>query len=431
MLAAQDRAVTGRTPLVIIVALALATVACDDGSSNTPVGDAGSGPTTNAGAPGAHTTTDDAPPMVWSRAASLSGALRQIVAWSDGFAALHFADGDNLSRTVPQRELWYSNNGIDWEVAPVTPGEQVYALAGHRGDLFALTGDAADPAMPRTLWHRSSESPWTEVLNHESLEDFAIGAGRVIMYRSSPFEVLAVHDAATLEQAEFNEIPEFERPAKVPGRQQVREFPSGTVIGLDDGFLARVGWADTSFSDGDRVTWLLYSADGSNWSEHPAASAADVDIPHDVSSAPTFEGLNLLTTRRGPGNPAATRLLIDRWDQLPVDADQDRLTSSWVTDTGIDLQTTAPATIESASATKHGFFDVTAGTIRHSLDGITWERVEAPTTWSTVTDFGRHGLAESSILDSPDGLIAVGVHGQIEGFVGLTDPRTDIWVTER
>ena len=203
------------------------------------------------------------------------------------------------------------------------------------------------------------------------------------------------------------------------------------MIGLDDGFLARVGWADTSFIDGDRVAWLLYSADGSNWSEHPAASTANIDIPRGVSTAPTFEGLNLLTTTRGPGNPAATRLLIDRWDQPARGVDRNGLTSSWITDTGIDLQPTAPATIESASATEHGFFDVTAGAIRHSLDGITWELVEAPPTWSVVVDQGRRGLAESSILDGADGLVAVGVHGQVEGFVGLTDPSTDIWVTER
>lgn len=415
----------------MIAALALATVACDDGSPETPTGAAGSDPAASAEAPGTHTATDEAPPMDWSLVASLPGALRQIVPWSDGFAALHFADGDDRSRNVAHRELWYSGNGIDWEVARVTPGEQVYALAGYRGDLFAVTGDASDPTMPRTLWHRSSESPWTEVVNHESLEGVAIGAGRVIAYRSDPFEVLAVRDAATLEQAEFNEIPEFERPNRVPGPREVQGFPSGSMIGLDDGFLARVGWADTSFVDGDRVAWLLYSADGSNWSEHPAASTANVDIPRGVSTAPTFEGLNLLTTTRGPGNPAATRLLIDRWDQALDHADLNERPSSWVTDTGIDLQTTAPAMIENASATRHGFFDVTAGAIRHSLDGISWERIEAPASWSVVAEIDGRGLAESSILDGTDGLIAVGVHAQIEGFVGLTDPRTYIWATER
>ena len=428
MLVGQARAVSGRTPLLVIVALVVSTVSCDDGSSDMPTEGAGSDPTTLTGAPGANTAAGEAPAMDWSLANSLPGALRHIVAWSGGFAALHFPEGGDWPHSDPQRELWYSDNGIDWEVAPVAPGEQVYTLAGHRGDLFALTGSASDPFMPRTLWHRSSTSPWVEVLSHERLDGFAIGAGRVVTYRSDAFEVLAVHDAATLERIEFNEIPEFQRPDRVPGPGGIPEFPGGRVIGLDDGFLARVDWADTSFTNGDRVAWLLYSADGSSWSEHPSGSAAGVDIPHDASTAPTFEGLNLLTTTRGFNNPAATRVLIDRWDQLPPDVDRDGLTSSWVTDTGIDLRATDPATIENASATKHGFFDVTAGAIRHSIDGITWELAEAPPTWSVVMDHGRRGLEEASILDGADGLIAVAVHGETEGWVGLVDPTTEIWV---
>jgi hypothetical protein len=408
---------------VVIGALVVAAVACDDGSDAA----------TTAGVRDTDVAVDEVdPPLEWAFAGSLSGALRQIVGWSDGFAAIRYPDADDWSPGDEPRELWYSGDGVDWEAAPTMPGfEQIYTLAGHDGDLFALTGDTSDPTSPQTLWHRSSGAQWETVLSHPRLEHIAIGAGRVITYQSYPFEVLGVHDAATLEQAGSGEIPELERPNSVPGPGAIREFPSGRVIGLDDGFLARVGWADTSFTDGDPVTWLLYSADGSNWSEHPSESAADVDIPYGVSTAPTFEGLNLLTTSRGSGNPAATRLLIDRWDQLADDVDPDGLTSSWITDTGIDLQPTAPATIESASATEHGFFDVTAGAIRHSLDGITWELVEAPPTWSVVVDQGRRGLAESSILDGADGLLAVGVHGHIESMVGLTNPSTDIWVTER
>ena len=177
--------------------------------------------------------------MDWELAASLSGSLRQIVAWSDGFAAIHFPDGDGLTSATPRRELWYSDDGIDWEAAPVTPGfEQVYTLAGHDGDLFALTGDFLDFAAPQTLWHRSSEAPWEQVLSHELLQHVAIGANRVIAYLQNPFHVLGVYDAASLEQVEFDGIPDLERPEQIPGPGRVPDFPSGAVIGLDDGFLA-------------------------------------------------------------------------------------------------------------------------------------------------------------------------------------------------
>ena len=165
MLMARARGVDGGRSLLVIVALVLTTVACDGGSSDTDAGDARadpSTPSTVADAPDPSSTADEvSPAMDWVLAASLSGSLRQIVAWSDGFAAIHFPDGDGESFATTRRELWYSDNGIDWEAAPVTPGfEQVYTLAGHDGDLFALTGDTSDLTTPQTLWHRSSGAQW-------------------------------------------------------------------------------------------------------------------------------------------------------------------------------------------------------------------------------------------------------------------------------
>jgi len=46
-----------------------------------------------------------------------------------------------------------------------------------------------------------------------------------------------------------------------------------------------------------------------------------------------------------------------------------------------------------------------------------------------VTDHGRRELAEAFILDGADGLIAFGVHGETEGWVGLVDPTTEIWTS--
>ena len=157
---------------------------------------------------------------------------------------------------------------------------------------------------------------------------------------------------------------------------------------------------------------------------HPAGSTADADFSVGVCSAPTFEGLNLLTSDRGAGNSAGNRLLVDRWNQPHSDTDRSRLPASWVTDTGIDLQTTAPATIDNASGTESGFFNVTRGAIRHSLDGITWYLLEAPPTWSVLID-GTPGPAEATILDGSDGLVAVGAHGTWEWGL-LVEPTTEI-----
>ena len=417
-------------PLLVIVALVLATVACGGGSSDTDTGDARVDPpqpSTIADAPAPSPTADEVDPATdWVLAASFSGALRDIVAWSDGFAAIHFPDGDGSAFETTRPELWYSENGIDWEAAPVTQGfEQVYALAGHDGDLFALTGDTSDLTTPQTLWHRSSEAPWEQVLSHELLEQVAIGAGRLIAYWPFPFYVHGVYDAASLEQVEFDGIPDLERPEQIPGTREVPDFPTGDVIGLDDGFLARVGWSNSAVGATERVTWLLHSPDGSTWTEHPADSTDDVDVGE--GTAPTFDGLNLLTADGvAPGTPG-TRLLMDRWDQLPSDAGEGA-SSSWVTDSGIDLQPTAPALIDQASATARGFFDVTEGAIRHSLDGISWERLDAPPTWSVLTDVDARTPAEATILDGDDGLIAVGVHETWDGF-DLIELTTDIWVT--
>ena len=421
--------------MLVIVALVLTTVACGDGSSDNEAGDARADappPSTIADAPAPSPTGDEVDPaMDWVLAASLSGSLREIVAWSDGFAAIHSSGGDGLSFATTPGELWYSDNGIDWEAAPVTPGfEQVYTLASHDGDLFALTGDTSDLTTPQTLWHRSSGAPWEQVLSHELLEHIAVGANRVIAYRQQPFYVLAVYDAASLEQVDFDGLPDLERPEQVPGPGERSDLPNGGMIGLDEGFLASVGWGNTSHTKNDRVAWqLLYSVDGSTWTKHPGDSNEEVVVRGGESTAPTFDGLNLLTTASAATHISGNRLLMDRWDQLPGDDDRGGLPSSWVTDTGIDLQPTFPATIDQASATPHGFFSVTAGAIRHSLDGISWELLEAPPTWSVLTDIDARTPAVATILDGDDGLVAVGVHGTIGDWGRLIEPITEIWVT--
>jgi hypothetical protein len=425
--------VARRSSLLLVVALALFTVACDDGSTDTTTENAGSDPTTTAELPGAHRATGGMDPALdWVFAGSISGALRQIVPWSDGFAALHYPDGDHPWPDSARRELWCSGDGIDWEPAQVPAAfEHVYLLAGHAGDLFALTGNTSDLTAPQTLWRRTSGSPWEQVLSNVLLHHIAIGANRVIAYQEGPFDVLAVYDATTLEQVDFEGILDLERAEQVPGPDRIPEFASGALIGLDDGFLARVDWARTTSGTTERVTWLLHSADGTSWTVHPADSTDHVDVGNGRSAAPTFNGLNLLTTDRGAPSFLDNPLLIDRWQQLPSDTDRSAA-SSWVTDTGIDLRATAPATIDNVSATEHGFFDIPRGAIRHSLDGVTWQLLDAPRTWSVVVDLvdhGARGLAEATILDSTDELIAVGVHGTKEPYVGLVEPTTEIWVT--
>ena len=406
-------------------------VACDHESTGTTTENAGSDPTTTAELPGAEGAIGGMDPALdWVFAGSDSGALRQIVPWSDGFAALHYPDGNQPWPDSARRELWYSGDGIDWEPAHVpTAFENVYALAGHDGGLFALTGNTSDLTAPQTLWHRSAGSLWEEVLSDVLLHHFAVGANRVIAYQETPFDVLAIYDATTLEQIDFEGIRDLERSEQIPGLDRIPEFSSGSMIGLDDGFLALIDWAGTTVGTSDRVTLLLYSADGTTWTEHPIDSSDRVEVGDGRSSAPTFNGLNLLTTQRETPSFVANRLLVDRWQQLPNDTDHSAA-SSWVTDTGIDLRTTAPATIDNASATAHGFFDIPRGAIRHSLDGITWQLLDSPPTWSVTADLGKRGLAEATILDGTDELIAIGVHGTIEPYVGLVDPTTQMWLTE-
>ena len=62
---------------------------------------------------------------------------------------------------------------------------------------------------------------------------------------------------------------------------------------------------------------------------------------------------------------------------------------------------------------------------------LDWTTLESPSTWSVLASFDNRGLAHGTILATDDSLIAVGVHGEFEGWVGLVNPSTEIWVTER
>lgn len=382
--------------------LCVSILGCDGGSSGESIEQdvvptAGSTTTADAATP----DVTAAPQMDWELVDSLSGALRQPVAWAGGFAAINFPDGDAsiVSDGGQPGELWLSTDGLDWAPARIAAGtNDVSALAGDDGVLFTLTGDILDNAVPQTLWRSTDAMTWTEVLRGERLEHIAVGAGRLIAYRQNAFEMLGVFDTTTLEQVEFEGVSDDVNPTE-------NTIYQGRAVGLDDGFIARVGWIESVSPDTVHAVWrLLYSADGSTWIEHPAGDSTTVVIPYGQSTAPNSAGLNLLT------------------------ADGQRPGASWVSDTGLDLQRTPPPVIETASGTPSGFFEVADGTIRHSTDAMSWESMDAPPTWSTPSEMDKRGFAEARILTRDDTLIAIGVHGMFEGWVGLVEPTTDVWI---
>ena len=176
----------------------------------------------------------------------------------------------------------------------------------------------------------------------------------MIAYRQNAFEMLGVFDTTTLEPVEFEGVPDDVNPTE-------NTIYQGRAVGLDDGFIARVGWIESVSPDSVHAVWrLLYSADGSTWIEHPAGDNTTVVVPYGQSTAPNSAGLNLLT------------------------ADGLRPGAAWVSDTGLDLQRTPPPVIETASGTPTGFFEVTDGSIptldrRHvvGVDGRTSHLVVA------------------------------------------------------
>ena len=419
-----------RTALACAVLLGLGFVACDDGSSGgtervdvtttideSPTGPAAAVDTVDPAPPAMATDpampdTEFAPvgqPMGWTLVSSMSGALQQPVTWSSGFAAINDPADDAQIIDDMASEIWFSPDGIEWAPAPNAPPGDVLALAGQHGDLFALIGDIFDNTGPQTLWHLRAGEPWEEILTHEMLDLIAVGPERLIAYSHGKFDILAVYDTTTLAPVEFNGLPNVD----IQPTEQVADLEEflgtllyqGRVIALDEGFIASVGWL-VSLSP-DEIDWrILYSADGSTWIEHPTADAETVVIPYNESGTTTFDGLNLLTAE-GVTVPAG---------------------GAWVTDTGLDLEAVPDTTIDNVSGTDAGFFSIVDGVLRHSMDGVAWETLEAPPNWSLLAGIDHRGFAGGTIVSTDEALLAIGVHGAIEGFVGLVEPTTDIWM---
>ena len=425
----DDDGMRTRLSIAVVALLAVGMVACNDGSS----GD--SAETAEPGTSVPESSQDDGQadgtvvlesmPTVdsvaesdslvsWEFRSSLTGELEQVVPWSDGFAALMDTDGD---KTSGGGELWYSSDGVEWVLLrPFEQMDDIYALAGHDDQLFALTGDISDEASPQTLWQRrrgepSGVEPWEEVMTDDALQGIAVNSDRLVAYAFDRFGILGVFDTATMEPVEFAGLPDV---------VLAEEAILGRVSALDEGFLATVGWPTDL--DADQPDWiLLHSPDGSNWERHPSPPPGGVGIPFGQPMAPTFEGRNLVGTFTTTSPPPG---------------------GAWVTDAGLafepiprvadDVRSPAPAhLVELTNGTDAGFLGVVGGVVYQSFDGLEWDTLEPPPTWSELADFDGRGLAHGTILATDDSLIAVGVHGEFEGWVGLVNPSTDIWVARR
>ena len=418
-----------RISIAVVALLAVGVIACNDGSSGDSAETAEPGTSvtesTQHGGQADGTLVLESMPTVgsvaesdslvsWELGSSLTGVLDQIVPWSDGFAAIMDADGD---KTSGGGELWYSSDGIDWVLLrPLERMNEIYALASHDDQLFALTGDTFEGASPQTLWRRRrgdppEVGPWEEVMTDDALQGIAVNSDRLIAYAWSPFGIVGVFDTATMEPVEFAGLPEV---------VMSEDVTLGQVSALDEGFLATAGWP--SNLEADQPDWiLLYSADGSNWDHHPSPPPGGVGLPFGRAMAPTFEGRSLVGTFTTTSPPPG---------------------GAWVTDTGLafesiprvaeDVRSPAPASlVELTNGTDAGFLGVVAGVIYQSFDGLEWDTLESPPTWSDLAGIDERGLAHGSILATDDSLIAVGVHGEVEGWVGLVNPNTDIWVAQR
>jgi len=389
-----------RVSITVVALLALGGLACADSTTEVESQPAGG------------TVAESDSLVSWELGSSLTGELEQVVSWSEGFAAIMDTDG---GETPGGGELWYSEDGVEWWAAVVRPlgrTTDIYALAAQGDQLFALSGDIFDRAAPRTLWRRQSGEPWVEVITDVALQGIAVNSDRVIAYAWDRFEIVGVFDTATMEPVEFAGLPEVVSAEGVS---------LGRVMALDEGFLATVG--RPSGIGADQPDWTsLHSADGSDWNEHPSPPPGGVGIPSDQATAPMFEGRNLVASFSLSWPP-------------PGDA--------WVTDTGIEFESVpdpvsdrvsgvAPAhLVELTNGTDAGFLAVVKGVIHQSLDGVDWHTIESPPTWSELAEIDRRGLVHGTMLATEDSLIAVGVHGGLEGWVGLVNPTTDIWVTER
>jgi len=343
--------------------------------------------------------------MSWKLEQSLAGELDQVVAWSQGFAAIKDAhDSEGLPGVG---EIWYSVDGVQWAPgAEVSsgPDDDVFKLVGHQGDLFALSGDWATETAVKTLWHRRADEPWEMVVADRRLELLAVGDHRMIAYGQNGFEVVGVFDTTTSAAVEYEGLPEVEF-ATVDGDAAADEFEpvlyQGRAIALDDGFLADVSWL---VGPNDVEGRLFVSEDASTWIEHPGPPAGPLVLQYGESSAPIYKGVNLL--HAGGVVPAR----------------------SWLTDDGIEFETTRVPRNGIVVGTTIGFVAVDPfGAIHRSTDGSTWVSMEAPPTWGEHSELEEPGFVRGTVVDANDQLLAISVHAEIEGFGTLIDPTTEIW----
>lgn len=405
----------------VVALLAVGVVACNDGSSGDSA-DPGTGVTestenddradgTAESVPSVGSVEDSGTPAGWELRSSLTGELDQVVSWSEGFAAVMKTGGDEPPGEGG--ELWLSEDGVDWQASgPFGPQGDIDAVVGQDDQLFAVSGDAYEDGNPQTLWRLRSGEPWEELMIDDALSGIAVNSERLIAYSWDPFGVLGVFDTATMEEVEFLDVSE-----SLPTEEQMY----GDVMALDDGFLATARWPIHLDADADPI--LLHSADGSAWDQHPSPPEGGIGNTVRQPTVPTFDGRNLVGSFSMSFPPRG---------------------GAWVTDSGMTFEplpdpvtdevvNPAPAAylVELTNGTIAGFFGVEDGIIYRSLDGLDWTILESPATWSVLASIDQRGLAHGTILATDDSLIAVGVHGEIEGFTGLVNPNTDIWVTER
>lgn len=340
----------------------------------------------------------------WQFGTSMPGALRQAVAWSGGLAAIMDVDADE---TIDGGTVWYSRDAVNWNASSFPLPVPAYHLASRNGDLFALSGDPLELKVPQTLWYQRAGKPWIEVMTSTSFDLIAVGPDRLIAYDQDGFTIAGVFDTDTMAPVEFAGLPEIDFGPEVEFEPFVYQ---GRAIALDEGFLATVTWG-TGLDEDDRDqlvvdSRLLYSSDGSTWVEHPEPPDGAVQIPYGVSSTAVFEGLNLLSSAgTSPGR-------------------------SWVTDDGLSLTGTRIPGNAVPTGTDDGFFAID-GRIHRSLDGITWDTLQTPSTWPQTPEPTGEATDDSVVLTTDDRLVAIGIFGDIEGWVGLVDPTTEIWFVER
>ena len=396
-----------------LAVLALSATACadDDEATGSPGSDTPVAETSASTATVAEPSTTDVQTAIdpgaddsdapWTLEHSMPGELDQVVVWSEGFAGIMDLDG---AETLDGGEVWYSPDGIEWaeRLDGDGPGDDVFTLVGHQGELFALSGPALEWDEDKTLWHRPADGPWSAVLTDPRLELLAVGGDRLFAYSQNGFQVAGVFDTATLEPVDYGGLPEVD--LVWAGRDPAEEefgpmLYQGRAIALDDGFLAQVSWLMGNVGRPEIQWKMFFSEDASTWIEHPRPPAGTPILPYGAASAPVYEGINLL----GNSGPSG----------------------SWLTDTGFDFERTKVPGGVDAIAT--GFVTVdNFGAIHVSTDGFTWTSVPAPPTWHVTS--GETGFAHGTVLDADGGLLAIGVRGKAD-WIGPVDPTTELWTS--